>query len=78
MIIDEKNTKHIIAENGLVFHRKGSDPDVDIFGTEMYLGYSYYINGKKLDTPHLDMPDDFEEIPEPVYPDESPATDSSL
>ena len=49
----------IIAEEGKVFRRKGTD---EVFGNEIYLGYSYYINGIKLEEPHKDVPDDFEEI----------------
>jgi hypothetical protein len=50
---------HIIADNGKVFRRIA---DGTIYGREIYLGYSYYINGVKLDEPHLDVPEDFEEI----------------
>ena len=49
----------IIAENGKVFRRKNTN---DYYGSEIYLGYSYYINGVKLDEPHLDVPEDFEEV----------------
>ena len=56
MIIDGN---HIIADEGKVFRRKGTE---NIFGKEIFLGYSYYINGVKLDEPHLDTPEDFEEI----------------
>lgn len=51
-----------MAEPGMVFRRKGTE---DILGEEIWLGYSYYINGQKLEEPHLDVPEDFEEIPEP-------------
>ena len=53
---------HIIADEGKVFRRIGTD---EIFGEDIYLGYSYYINGKKLEEPHLDVPEDFEEIDAP-------------
>lgn len=53
---------HIIADNGKVFRRIA---DGTIYGREIYLGYSYYINGVKLDKPHLDTPEDFEEIDDP-------------
>lgn len=59
MIIDNN---HIIADEGKVFRRID---DNRIYGTEIYLGYSYYINGVKLDEPHLDTPEDFEEIDDP-------------
>ena len=53
---------HIIAEEGKTFRRKGTE---DIFGHEIYLGKSYYISGVKLETPHTDIPEDFEEIDDP-------------
>ena len=53
----------ITAQKGKVFRRK---EDGTIYGKEINLGYSYYINGVKLDTPHLDTPEDFEEIDEPI------------
>ena len=53
---------HIIADEGKVFRRKGTD---EVFGEDIYLGYSYYIEGVLQDTPHLDTPEDFEEIPMP-------------
>ena len=53
---------HIIAAEGKVFRRKGTD---DVFSNDMYLGYSYYINGIRQNPPHLDAPEDFEEIDEP-------------
>jgi hypothetical protein len=56
------DNNHIIASPGKVFRRIGSS---DIFGPEIYLGYSYYIDGVLLETPHLDVPEDFEEIDEP-------------
>ena len=59
MVIDGN---HIIAEEGKVFRRIGTE---ETFGSEMYLGYSYYINGVLQDPPHLDVPEDFEEIDDP-------------
>lgn len=49
----------ITADEGKVFRRKESG---EIYGNEIYLGKSYYINGVKLDVPHDDIPEDFEEI----------------
>lgn len=60
MIIDGN---HIIAEEGKVFRRIESG---EIFGEEIYLGYSYYIGGVLKDPPHQDVPSDFEEIIAPV------------
>jgi len=53
----------ITAENGKVFRRKNTE---DVLGEEIWLGKSYYINGEKLTEPHIDIPEDFEEIDEPV------------
>lgn len=54
--------RYIKADEGKVFRRIGTE---EIFGTEIYLGYSYFIEGVKQDPPHLDMPEDFEEIDAP-------------
>ena len=62
MIIDGN---HIIADEGKVFRRIISG---EIFGNEMYLGYSYYIGGVLQTPPHKDVPEDFEEIDEPEDP----------
>ena len=55
----------IIADEGKVFRRIASGED---YGKEIYLGYSYYIDGVLQNPPHLDIPEDFEEIddPEPI------------
>ena len=53
----------IRASEGKVFRRKS---DGFIFGKEIYLGYMYYIGGKKLDQPLMARPEHFEEIDEPV------------
>lgn len=59
----------IKADEGKIFRRKGTE---EIFGEEIALGYSYYIDGVKLDEPHKDVPEDFEEIdiPEGYYQEE--------
>ena len=63
MTVDKNNSKHIIADEGKVFKRIS---DGFIFGNEIYLGYTYYIGGKKLDEPHLEVIEDFEEV-EDIY-----------
>ncbi len=62
MTVDKNNSKHIIADEGKIFQRKS---DGFIYGEEIYLGYTYYIGGKKLDEPHLEVVEDFEEIDAP-------------
>lgn len=52
----------IYADFGKVFKRKNHS---DIYGDTIYLGYSYYIDGQKLDVPHQDTAEDFEEIDSP-------------
>lgn len=50
---------HIVADEGKVFRRIESQED---YGKEIYLGYSYFIGGIEQTPPHLDVPEDFEEI----------------
>ena len=57
-----KHTTVLIADEGKVLRRKGTE---EIFGEEIYLGYSYYINGVLQNPPHYDVPEDFEEIDKP-------------
>lgn len=56
----------IKASEGKVFRRIS---DGFIFGKEINLGYTYYIDGKKLDEPLLELPEHFEEIDEPIKED---------
>ena len=53
----------IKASEGKVFRRIS---DGFIFGKEIHLGYTYYLGGKKLDKPLLELHEHFEEIDEPV------------
>lgn len=50
----------IKAEKGKVFRRIA---DGTVYGDEIDLGYTYCIGGEVLDEPHLDVPEDFEQIP---------------
>lgn len=61
---------HIIADEGKVLRRI---EDGHIYGSDIYLGYSYYIGGELLSEPHLDVPEDFEEID-----DETELTDEEV
>lgn len=60
------NGNIIHAEEGMVFKRKNSN---EVYGNEICLGKSYYLDGVLLDEPHDDTPEDFEEIINP-YPEE--------
>lgn len=53
---------HMIADEGKTFIRIVSGEN---YGSEIYLGYSYYIGGVKQVPPHLDVPEDFEEVDMP-------------
>ena len=53
----------IKASEGKVFRRIS---DGFIFGKEIYLGYTHYLGGNKLEEPLLELPEHFEEIDEPV------------
>jgi len=59
MTQDKNNKSHWLADEGKVFKRKS---DGMIFGNEIYLGYTYYIGGVKLDEPKLEVIEDFEEV----------------
>lgn len=63
MTVDKNNSKHIIADEGKLFKRIS---DGFIFGNEIYLGYTYYLNGEKLSKPKLEFIEDFEEV-EDIY-----------
>ena len=57
----------MIADEGKIFVRKETREE---FGEEIFLGYSHYIGGVKQDPPHLDVPEDFEEIDKPIEEEE--------
>ncbi|AYZ13732.1 hypothetical protein EGY05_18085 [Chryseobacterium arthrosphaerae] len=55
-----KQTDNIIkADPGKCFKRK---TDGVVFGDEIYLGTTYYLDGIRLQEPIQETPDDFEEI----------------
>lgn len=60
------NENKLTAERGKVLRRISNK---EIMGSELYLGYTYYLNGEKLETPLLELPEHFEEIDEPVTED---------
>lgn len=49
----------IKASEGKVFRRKS---DGIIFGNEITLGFTYYLNGERLSEPLWELPEHFEEI----------------
>lgn len=59
--------RHITADEGKVFRRIGTE---EVFGREIFLGYSHYIDGVFQSPPHYDVPEDFEEIDAPVEENE--------
>ena len=63
MKIDTNNQNHILAEEGMVFKRIS---DGFIYGNELYLGLTYYLNGELLDEPLLELPEHFEEVENPT------------
>lgn len=71
MKIDEQNNRHLIADEGKVLRRIG---DNWIAGSDIYLGYTYYLNGELLAVPLLELPEHYEEVDEVVIeetPDEA-------
>ena len=63
----------IKAAPGKVFQRK---KDGMIYGSEIALGYTYYIGGEKLKKPHKDTAEDFIEIDDPNIQKEEPKEES--
>lgn len=59
MQIDNNNSKHIIAESNKIFKRIS---DNIIFGNELYLGITYYLNGELLEVPLEELPEHYIEI----------------
>lgn len=53
------NNRKIQAEDGKELMRIADNMR---FGSELTLGYTYYIGGVKLDTPKLEMPEDYTEV----------------
>lgn len=59
MITDELNSNHLIAAEGKVLRRIS---DGWVAGVEIYLGYTYQLNGEQLEEPLLELPEHYEEI----------------
>lgn len=69
MKTDENNNRHLLADKYKIFRRKS---DGHLFGEEIFLGYTWYLGGEKLEEPLLELPEHFEEIdmPEGYYTEE--------
>ena len=61
MKIENITSTVLIADEGKVIRRKSSGA---VYGETVHLGYNYYDSGVGLSEPHLDTPDDFEEVDE--------------
>ena len=61
MKIENITSTVLIADEGKVIRRKSSGA---IYGRKLHLGYNYFDTGIGLSEPHLDTPDDFEEVDE--------------
>lgn len=59
MKIKEIKTTVIKASEGKLLRRIS---DNWIAGKEIYLGYTYYLGGRKLDQPLLELPEHYEEV----------------
>ncbi len=59
MEITEVKTTVLRASEGKVLRRIS---DQKVFGSELWLGYTYYLGNKKLDEPLLELPEHYEEI----------------
>ena len=59
MEITEIKTTVLRASEGKVLRRIS---DQKVFGSELWLGYTYYLGNKKLDEPLLELPEHYEEI----------------
>ena len=57
--ITEVKTTVLRASEGKVLRRIS---DQKVFGSELWLGYTYYLGNKKLDEPLLELPEHYEEI----------------
>jgi len=53
----------LIADEGKILRRKSDD---FIAGPELWIGYTYYLHGKKLEEPLLELPEHYEEIDIPA------------
>ena len=55
----KKEGKVIVAEEGMLLRRKS---DNMVFGDRAQLGMTWYIGGERLEVPHEEVPEDFEEV----------------
>ncbi len=58
---------HLIADEGKTLKRIS---DGWMCGDEIYLGYTYYLNGEKLEEPLLELPEHYTEVDKPQEEEE--------
>ncbi|WP_449039161.1 hypothetical protein [Parabacteroides goldsteinii] len=78
MKTDESNNRHLIADEGKVLRRIS---DGWIAGEEIYLGYTYYLDGELLPEPLLEQPEHYEEVDKVILeetPDEAFDTEAEV
>ena len=67
MRLEQKAITTIHADDGKLLVRKS---DGQVAGESVTLGYNYYEAGIPLNEPHLETPDDYEEVDNPIVLDE--------
>lgn len=72
MRIEQKIVTTIVADEGKVLRRKSDGMNA---GERLTLGYNYYDAGVALSSPHLETPEDYEEIDKPLDYDTNPPVD---
>lgn len=61
-----KDVTIITPDDGMILRRKSDNAE---FYGELWLGYTYYLGGEKLDEPLFELPEHYEEIPMPEEPE---------
>lgn len=64
----KRRGNRLTADEGKCFVRRESGEN---FGSVIFLGYSYYIGGARLNAPHKDVPEDFDEVTAPEPEDDN-------
>ena len=75
MKLEQKTITTIVADEGKILVRKS---DGHIAGEKITLGYNYYEAGIPLSEPHLETPDDYEEVDKPTQLDEEEVNEEPI